>query len=452
MVIGYIIYVTYSYSLTVNYCARRLITAGCVTCQHMRAQINTALITHARNERSLRSKGSGEVIHVGGGQVSAHLLYNVFICMLRFQYHIFCTFWVNNQNSFRNCVFSFSFILMCPLVTLVKHWAESLFKGIRFLLSHRTFFLTSYLLISFICQKDKKNLNLDKFLVKLFVERYWIVHSEYWFIQASFLPILSRYSRAFNFLIHSLSYHLIICYVDLTWLECFAMGVNMIIFMMYVDLKLVARLYRVKIGRKDALDNSRCDCSGGSKRTQGTCPHPVQILSISCSQSHCQSFNIVPITADILKDKTGYTSLFFIKVSIEKIKGTAHKSGDVDGKCKRALIFHVFVRLGWRLISARWNQRSRSTADYHCSNIINSNPVQTNGNSPLQRKHRRVITVKPRNQITLCSVLCVWGLYCTIQVKFLAQLVYDTAVSSKWKYKFRSFKENFLPLCFSCFF
>ena len=99
-----------------------------------------------------------------------------------------------------------------------------------------------------------------------------------------------------------------------------------------------------------------------------------------------------------------YTTFISIQVSVIKIRGAAHKSGDVDCMCKRALIFtcsYVWVDV-WYL--RRGDQRSRFTADYHCSNIINRNPVQTNSNKPLQCKHHRVITVKQCKKIIY--VLC----------------------------------------------
>ena len=48
-------------------------------------------------------------------------------------------------------------------------------------------------------------------------------------------------------------------------------------------------------------------------------------ITVTVSIKVTVSFNIVPIVTDILEDKTGYTRLTPIKVSIEKIRGAAQK-------------------------------------------------------------------------------------------------------------------------------
>ena len=49
-------------------------------------------------------------------------------------------------------------------------------------------------------------------------------------------------------------------------------------------------------------------------------------------------FNIVPMVVDTFADQMDCTTISTVKVFVEKMKGAAHKNGNVDDTCKRSLV------------------------------------------------------------------------------------------------------------------
>ena len=47
---------------------------------------------------------------------------------------------------------------------------------------------------------------------------------------------------------------------------------------------------------------------------------------------------------DTLTDQMDCTPILPVKVSVKKIKGNAHKNGDVDDTCERNLTFRDFLK------------------------------------------------------------------------------------------------------------
>ena len=64
-------------------------------------------------------------------------------------------------------------------------------------------------------------------------------------------------------------------------------------------------------------------------------------------------FNIMSMVADTLTVKRGlyYTPILPIKVFVRKIKGAAHKNGDVDGTYKESLIWYSIIWIWLTFIS-----------------------------------------------------------------------------------------------------
>ena len=49
-------------------------------------------------------------------------------------------------------------------------------------------------------------------------------------------------------------------------------------------------------------------------------------------------FNIVPMVEDTFEDQMDCTPISTVKVFVDKVKGAAHKNGNVDDTCKRSLV------------------------------------------------------------------------------------------------------------------
>ena len=77
-------------------------------------------------------------------------------------------------------------------------------------------------------------------------------------------------------------------------------------------------------------------------------------------------FNIVSIVKDTLIGTMDCTPILSTKVYIKKIKGTAHKNGDVDGTCKRRLSTRCLTILASRGYSVGQYRRC-SSCNHYCN-------------------------------------------------------------------------------------